>query len=198
MQFSHIYSIVTGPFIIPFSRGMAKVKKIPFKARTGDGQMFSVASAKVKRKRMETERVKTYLAAKKAAAAAAAAAAVGDVGDAVDPPLSKFEMARVALQPGPHSDLVCRETQVEVMSRWLDEHLVHGNPGCLYLSGSPGTGKSVSLNYIISAKVGNHKIIDVNCMEQKRQLFPELGQTSQAQFTLPCRVRGPGSVPLSG
>ena len=33
---------------------------------------------------------------------------------------------------------------------------------------------------------------------QKRQLFPELGQTSQAQFALPRRVRGPGSVPLSG
>ena len=33
---------------------------------------------------------------------------------------------------------------------------------------------------------------------QKRQLFPELGQTSQAQFALPRRVRGPGSVPPSG
>ena len=32
---------------------------------------------------------------------------------------------------------------------------------------------------------------------QKRQLFPELGWTSQAHFTLPCRYEG-RSVPLSG
>ena len=32
---------------------------------------------------------------------------------------------------------------------------------------------------------------------QKRQLFPELGWTSQAHFTLPCRYEG-RTVPLSG
>ena len=52
------------------------------------------------------------------------------------------------------------------------------------------------------AKTKTHSLLEgipgPQRLMQKRQLFPELGQTSQAQFALPRRVRGPGSVPLSG
>ena len=72
-----------------------------------------------------------------------------------------------ALQMGTPSSLLCREQQVAAMSSWLDQHLVDGSPGSIYVSGTPGTGKTATIVSLLKGKVAKYRSIFINCMVLK-------------------------------
>eukprot|EP00092_Neocalanus_flemingeri_P022153 GFUD01024029.1.p1 GENE.GFUD01024029.1~~GFUD01024029.1.p1 ORF type:complete len:772 (-),score=294.74 GFUD01024029.1:140-2455(-) len=98
--------------------------------------------------------------------------------------VSQFQHARAALHTGTPTYLLCREEQVDTMSKWLDKHLVEGKPGSMYVSGAPGTGKTATLTHLLNNKTAKYKSIFINCMvlkssiaiyrEVAKQLAPKL------------------------
>jgi len=57
------------------------------------------------------------------------------------------------------------------MTKWLDTHLVSGNPGSMYVSGAPGTGKTATLSHLLATKVKKeYKSIFINCMVLKSSI----------------------------
>ena len=85
--------------------------------------------------------------------------------------VSQFQAARAALHTGTPSQLLCRQSQVDTMTTWLDQHLVAGNPGSMYVSGAPGTGKTATLTHLLETKVKKeYKSIFINCMVLKSSI----------------------------
>ena len=84
--------------------------------------------------------------------------------------ISQFQQARAALHTGPPKSLLCREKEVGAMSAWLDDHLVGGKPGSIYVSGAPGTGKTATLISLLAGKVGKYRSISINCMVLKSSI----------------------------
>jgi len=84
--------------------------------------------------------------------------------------VSQFQKARAALHTGTPAHLLCREEQVDKMSKWLDNHLVEGKPGSMYVSGAPGTGKTATLTHLLNSKVSDYKSIFINCMVLKSSI----------------------------
>ena len=85
--------------------------------------------------------------------------------------MAQFQEARAALHTGTPSELLCRETQVQTMEAWLDQHLVAGNSGSMYISGAPGTGKTATLTHLLETKVKKeYKSIFINCMVLKSSI----------------------------
>ena len=85
--------------------------------------------------------------------------------------IAHFQEARAALHTGTPSELLCRESQVQTMETWLDQHLVAGNPGSMYISGAPGTGKTATLTHLLESKVKKeYKSIFINCMVLKSSI----------------------------
>ncbi|ORY01754.1 cell division control protein Cdc6 [Basidiobolus meristosporus CBS 931.73] len=73
---------------------------------------------------------------------------------------------RRSTKPG---QLVGREEEREVLLHFWDEHITGNKPGCLYISGSPGTGKTALLSQLceeFDPEEVEHKveIIKINCM----------------------------------
>lgn len=67
------------------------------------------------------------------------------------------------------SRLVGRVQERNNMIKFWDEHVMTNKPGCLYISGSPGTGKTAMLNEIIrdfEDREYSHNVrqVVVNCM----------------------------------
>jgi len=56
------------------------------------------------------------------------------------------------------------------MSRWLDQHLVAGKSGSIYVSGAPGTGKTATLVSLLAGKVAKYRSIFINCMVLKSSI----------------------------
>jgi len=91
------------------------------------------------------------------------------VSNTVD--IAQFQEARAALHTGTPSELLCRESQVQTMEDWLDQHLVAGNSGSMYISGAPGTGKTATLTHLLETKVKKeYKSIFINCMVLKSSI----------------------------
>jgi len=84
--------------------------------------------------------------------------------------VSQFQAARSALHTGTPTTLLCREKEVGAMSTWLDEHLVAGKPGSIYVSGAPGTGKTATLVSLLAGKVAKFRSIFINCMVLKSSI----------------------------
>ena len=84
--------------------------------------------------------------------------------------VSQFQSARVALHTGTPTYLLCREQQVDTISKWLDKHLMEGKPGSMYVSGAPGTGKTATLTHILNTKTVEYKKIFINCMLLKSSI----------------------------
>ena len=84
--------------------------------------------------------------------------------------VSQFQSARAALHTGTPSHLLCRERQLDIMSKWLDSYLVAGKPGSMYVSGAPGTGKTATLTHLLNTKTVDYKSIFINCMVLKSSI----------------------------
>ena len=103
--------------------------------------------------------------------------------------VSQCQSARAAMHTGQPSYLLCREQQVDTMSKWLDKHLVEGKPGSMYVSGAPGTGKTATINHLLNTKTVDYKSVVINCMvlkssiaiyrEVAKQLAPKLNPKTE-------------------
>ncbi|XP_043530831.1 cell division control protein 6 homolog [Chiloscyllium plagiosum] len=63
--------------------------------------------------------------------------------------------------------LLAREHETEVISQFITNHVSEEKPGSLYVSGAPGTGKTVCVEQIIEdlkEKLGDTVVISINCM----------------------------------
>ncbi|XP_062518524.1 cell division control protein 6 homolog [Corticium candelabrum] len=63
--------------------------------------------------------------------------------------------------------ILCRESECGVIRTFLTDHLKHGTSGSLYVSGPPGTGKSVCVTKLVEEIKDAYgvKSVFVNCME---------------------------------
>ncbi|KAK9712171.1 AAA ATPase [Basidiobolus ranarum] len=89
------------------------------------------------------------------------------------------------------NQLVGREEEREVLIHFWDEHVTGNKPGCLYISGSPGTGKTALLSQLceeFNPDEVDHKVqlIKINCMSVNdpkaiyTRLLSEVGASSSA------------------
>ena len=44
------------------------------------------------------------------------------------------------------------------------KYCISCSPGSLYVSGAPGTGKTASLNHLLTSRLTNQKTVFINCM----------------------------------
>ncbi|KAK9462759.1 P-loop containing nucleoside triphosphate hydrolase protein [Lipomyces oligophaga] len=56
--------------------------------------------------------------------------------------------------------LICRDTERHLVENFFQSHISEGRPGCMYISGPPGTGKSALIGEIL-ADMGEGKLLDV-------------------------------------
>jgi len=61
----------------------------------------------------------------------------------------QFQLAKRALHTSRPSRLPGRESLIEEVHCWLSSHLVNKEPGAMYISGAPGTGKSAVVQHSV-------------------------------------------------
>lgn len=105
------------------------------------------------------------------------------------PKLHKYQTARKALHSTTPSTLPGREKEIKELQDFLREHLQQESSGTLYISGPPGTGKTASLNLILSNEMvcKEFVVVYVNCTAIKSsgsiysRIVKELGLKSKAK-----------------
>ncbi|XP_060517200.1 cell division control protein 6 homolog [Cylas formicarius] len=82
---------------------------------------------------------------------------------------SEYDEARRALHSCAPSELPGRETEIEELSNFIQEHASTGTSGSMYVSGPPGTGKTATLNLILHKESIRSKVqaVYVNCTSIK-------------------------------
>lgn len=60
-----------------------------------------------------------------------------------------FALARKALHTSFPTVLPCRSTEINSVYQFLIHHLTEKKPGSLYISGSPGTGKTAVVHHVL-------------------------------------------------
>ncbi|CAK9296886.1 unnamed protein product [Gordionus sp. m RMFG-2023] len=62
--------------------------------------------------------------------------------------------------------IIERNFEIKYLTDFINDHLKHSCPGSLYVSGPPGTGKTMSINHILNNVFQKHDInrIMINCM----------------------------------
>ncbi|CAG9858397.1 unnamed protein product [Phyllotreta striolata] len=78
---------------------------------------------------------------------------------------SAYQYARQALHGTFPTEMPGREKELAKLKSFIDEHLKHKTSGSIYVSGPPGTGKTASLNVILSELNVDSKVthVYVNC-----------------------------------
>lgn len=69
------------------------------------------------------------------------------------------------------STMLCREEQLATLMGYLTSHLSNKEPGSLYISGAPGTGKTACISHILNNSTELLKpvsVVVVNCMSVKQ------------------------------
>ncbi|KAI8496517.1 AAA ATPase [Branchiostoma belcheri] len=103
-----------------------------------------------------------------------------------------YQSAKKALHTAVPDYLLCREKETKVITDFLEEHTTKQQPGSLYISGAPGTGKTACLTHIMRNMKGSlesTKMIFVNCMAVKNaqgifsKIASELSPTSTTPRT---------------
>ena len=64
-------------------------------------------------------------------------------------PGQQYSKVRRALHSSHPNNLLCREKEITEIRKFLQNHLLKGTPGSLYISGAPGTGKTACLTKIM-------------------------------------------------
>ena len=61
-----------------------------------------------------------------------------------------YQRVKRALHTSQPERLVCRDAQHDVVERFVDAHVTGRRPASLYISGAPGTGKTVVMAQIVN------------------------------------------------
>ncbi|CAG0879291.1 unnamed protein product [Cyprideis torosa] len=82
------------------------------------------------------------------------------------PDTTPFQKAKSALHKSFVPKLLCREKEAAELTGFLIRRLRNREPGSLYVSGAPGTGKTLCLTRILENKksLPKHIQVNVNCM----------------------------------
>lgn len=93
------------------------------------------------------------------------------------------------------SRLIGRENEREQMLDFWKNHVLQNQPGCLYISGMPGTGKTAMLTEImrlvqddvLALKSHSVKTVVVNCMSVKepKQIYTKLVEELRPSLKTP-------------
>jgi len=62
-----------------------------------------------------------------------------------------FESAKRALNTQQPTNIVCREREIGHIFGFLTSHMQDHKPGSMYISGAPGTGKTVVIKHLLSS-----------------------------------------------
>jgi len=61
----------------------------------------------------------------------------------------RIGLAKKALHTSIPADLPCRENEIEYVQQFLTTHILGKKGGSLYISGSPGTGKTAVVRHVL-------------------------------------------------
>ncbi|XP_038610368.1 cell division control protein 6 homolog [Tachyglossus aculeatus] len=94
---------------------------------------------------------------------------------------SCYQQAKLALNTAVPDRLPAREKEMEVIRRFLKEHVCGKRAGSLYVSGAPGTGKTACLSRVLQdlkGELGGTKVIVLNCMSLRssQAVFPTIAR----------------------
>lgn len=121
-----------------------------------------------------------------------------DWWDVADP--AKVDMVRSVLHVSamglPGRLPSCRTPQVTAIQQWLDEHLLKGTGGSLYVSGPPGTGKSLTVAELVrrcglsGTPVSSPPVVRllINCMQLTEPRH--VAERILVGFDVACRAQG--------
>lgn len=72
-----------------------------------------------------------------------------------------YTHAKYALNTQQPDRLLCRDEEIARIDSFLEDHVTAGQPGSLYISGAPGTGKTAVIKHLLEQKsqVCSHTII---------------------------------------
>ncbi|XP_068607407.1 cell division control protein 6 homolog [Brachionichthys hirsutus] len=95
------------------------------------------------------------------------------------PEKSRFQGLKQALHTAVPERLLSREAERASIRSFLEDKVLRGRPGSLYISGAPGTGKTACLNCVLQemeAELSAVKTLVVNCMSLRSShaVFPLL------------------------
>ncbi|XP_035661553.1 cell division control protein 6 homolog [Branchiostoma floridae] len=101
-----------------------------------------------------------------------------------------YQSAKKALHTAVPDYLLCREKETKVITDFLEEHATKQQPGSLYISGAPGTGKTACLTHIMrnmKESLQSTKMIFVNCMAVKNAqgIFSKVASELSPSSTTP-------------
>ena len=83
---------------------------------------------------------------------------------------------RAAMHKGTPKALVCREKEMGEISTWLENHLFAGRPGSIFVTGPPGTGKTVTIDSLLAGKAAKYKSVVINCVQHCGDIFREVAK----------------------
>ncbi|GAB6020224.1 AAA ATPase [Chamberlinius hualienensis] len=77
--------------------------------------------------------------------------------------ISIYQETKLALSPTSNLKLHCRDNEISTITKFLNEHLDSNKPGCIYISGPPGTGKTACIDHALESCDRKCKKAIVNC-----------------------------------
>ncbi|XP_023131876.2 cell division control protein 6 homolog [Amphiprion ocellaris] len=98
---------------------------------------------------------------------------------------SRFQGVKQALHTAVPERLLSREAERASIRSFLEEKVLQRHPGSLYISGAPGTGKTVCFNCVLQemkAELSSVQTVVVNCMSLRSShaIFPLLADKLKA------------------
>lgn len=117
---------------------------------------------------------------------------------------SRFQSVKQALHTAIPERLLSREAEQASIRSFLQDKVLQGVPGSLYISGAPGTGKTACLNCVLhemKSELASVKTVVVNCMSLRSShgIFPLLAYKLKAnggQSGLQKFLTAPGATVL--
>ncbi|XP_048579627.1 cell division control protein 6 homolog isoform X3 [Nematostella vectensis] len=118
-----------------------------------------------------------------------------------------YSAVKKALHTGAPDNILCRDTEIKAVTKFLEKHVQKKKPGSLYISGAPGTGKTACLTMVIRdmKEVSDCPVTFINCMSLQHshaifaKIIEELGieekvATKDAQKVLERKFTAPGPM----
>lgn len=89
----------------------------------------------------------------------------------------KLQLAKAALHTSSPKSLPSREIEIEQIQEWIQQKLDNKLAGGMYVSGSPGTGKTAVVDHVLNNLTGSFHNVKINCMNIKNKpslIFDEI------------------------
>lgn len=90
----------------------------------------------------------------------------------------KFKLAKKALENGESEELPGREEELKILENFIESNFKEKTSASLYVSGTPGTGKTACLSKIIKKYSRKCKMVYINCTSLKspQAVYSKIGE----------------------